>query len=480
MPIGSVSGFWMGGRPSGLPENLEDQLADARRQQLVTPIKEDISEAESLKKTLTNFSSNISQLVQYLDPMTEADTFDVSSATSSDADAVGVTADSDATKGTYDLDVTHLAQAQTQQVGVDSGLSDADDAALVADDMQVSFFHGGEEYSYTTDGESTLQSLATAINDDANGVRATVNNVGTSDSPEYALILKSETTGGESQLITTDGSTDGSNLGVQITDTTASGRTNLFEVGAFSQSTTQQGQNASFSVDGVAYERASNEVADVIQGVTLDLQTTGSDIRVTVQRDMEAVTSSVQNFVKAFNASRGYIDQQTNYNPETGESGALQGSSIANSIERKMVNAIHSQVGGSDATFSYLSEIGIEIQRDGSLSFDADKFGSAFNDDPQAVQDMFVGETGFAETLKSQMTSYTDKYDGLLTYKIESVGNQLTDLNDELDDAETSVQDYLERMVQKYTAMENAISGYKSMEGAIESMNDTFKAMNEG
>lgn len=475
MSIGSVSNFWMNGRPSGLPENIEDQLADVRRQQRVEPITEDIEEAKSLKKTLGNFNSGLSQLVQAIDPLASAQSFETKTATSSQETVVEVSADSKAVHGSYDISVTGLAQAHTHSLGVDSGLDDPDDASLIAEDMQVSFFHKGQEHTYATDGETTLSSLAESINQDDNGVRATVNNTGTEDAPEYSLILKSESTGAGSNRITRDG--DEANVGVQITDTLENGRTNLFEVGTFEQAETQAGTNAVFSVDGVQYERAGKEISDVIQGVMFELKAAGSST-VQIEQDTQAVVSRVEKFVKMYNSVRGYIDEKTGYDKENDKAGALMGSSLANGVERKLANLIQMPV-SNEGAYSYLSEVGISVQRDGSLELDREAFTQALSEDAQGVQNMFAGENGVAKQLKTSLTAYTQTYDGLIPSRIDSIDQQITRLQDQRDDAQEGVQRYLERTVAKFTAMENAIMQYQSMQDSIDSMTETWKAMNK-
>lgn len=473
MSLGSISNFWLDGRPSGLPQNIEDQMAEVRWQQKVEPITASIEEAKSLKQTLTNFSTVLSQLVQTIDPLTSAQNFETNTAISSDTAVLGVSADSSAVRGSYDIDVSALARAHTHSVGVDAGLEDDSNPSLIASDMQISFYHQGQEFAYTTASTTTLQSLAESINQDQNGVRATVNNTGSEDAPEYSLILKSENTGAGSNLITTDGQEE--NTGVLITDTLGTGRTNLFEVGTFEQTETQSGANAQFSVDGVHYERAVNQVSDVIEGVTLEFKDVGSSDLQVVQ-DTESLVNMVSNFVQLYNAARGYINDRTAYDAENDEAGPLMGSSLALGVERKLANLIQAPV-SSSGEYSYLSEVGITVQRDGSLNFDQTALTKALSTDPQRVQELFAGDNGVTQKMKTAMTAYTQTYDGLITNRIQTVENNIKSLQTSREDAEENVQRYLERTVAKFSAMENAIRQYQGMQDQIDSMTENWKMM---
>lgn len=469
MAIGSVSNIWMNGRPSGLPENIEDQLAEAKREQVVTPIEEDISETESLRDTYKGFHSNLGEFLMAAMPLSDTSTFDVFSAASSDTQVAEVTAEAGAARGRYALDVTQQAQAHTLKVDLATGIADADATDLFSQDGQLSFFHGGSEYSYAiTAGETSLNDLAQAIQAEDNGVTASVNNIGSPESPDYALILKSESTGAGQNLITSDGV----NEGVALT----AGGTDLF-TGDWEQATSLPGQNAIFSVDGVEYERSSNTIEDVVDGLSLEL-TGGGVAEIAVQRDKDSVVQSIQKFVNAFNATQGYIDDKTSYDTENDKAGALLGSSLANNVQSRMRQIVLGAVPGTGSgELQYLSEIGVEFQRDGSLELNTAKLEAVLVASPDEVEALFAGENGVAERMSETLKNYTNSTDGSVTYKVQSLEQRIDRYEDDLDEAEADVQNYLERLVEKYTSMENAIRQYQSMQEQIESMNETFKAM---
>jgi flagellar hook-associated protein 2 len=402
------------------------------------------------------------------DKLNDSDVFQARSASTSDSAVVEASADNSVSEGSYSVDVTNPAKAHNHVVGTDEsgtlkGIDDPNDSSLINADMEISFDHQGTHYAYTTDSETTLSSLADKIDEDNNGVSASVSNMGTTDNPQYVLSLKSESTGAGDQIITNDSG----NPGVSITDTTASGNT-LFTTEATLQKTTVNGLNADFSVDGVSYERQSNEVSDVIDGVTLNIKESGT-ADVSVSQDVQSVADQVQSFVDTFNKTNNFIAKQSEYDKEEDKAGPLLGSSVARSADSRMTRTLMEPVKGTaDEPYQYLSQVGFEFQRDGSLEFDSSEFKSAMQDNPQAVEKLFVGEEGAAGKMENMLkNAFTDNIDGAVTTKIDTIDNRIDRLNDRIDREQQSLQEYRERTVERFSEMEQAIMKYQSIESQL-------------
>lgn len=480
MDLGSVSGFWMNGRPSGLPENIEDQLAEAKRKQLVEPLESEKESVAAKKEAYTTLNTAISNLAQMADGLNSEQLFDVRSATSSNEAAATVKADSGAGVGTSSLEVKNTATKHAMIVGVDDGvadngetlgISDPDDAALVNDGIDISFSHEGESYSYTTNEDTTLNGIAQVINAEENGVSAAVSNIGSEDAPEYVMIMKSESTGAGENRITNSAGESGVDIsGNLFLD--ADGNELVNEVDQ-----AQPGLDAEFTLDGVSFTRSSNTVDDVAEGLTLTLNGAGAS-SIDVSRDYSGAGESISGFVQAFNQAKEYLGESTNYDEEEESAGQLLGSNIANSLERKMNNLVISKVEGADSqSFQYLSEVGVQFERNGTLSLDEEALQSALSEDGDGVKALFAGEDGVAQNLVDSLKDYTRSGDGAITYKLESLDRKSDTLDDQIEDAEDDVQNYLGRLVSKYSAMEESIQAYKSVQQQLDSYADQWKNM---
>lgn len=108
----------------------------------------------------------------------------------------------------------------------------------------------------------------------------------------------------------------------------------------------QAGQNSRMVVNGVTVSREGNLVADVIAGVTLVLNSAevGRQVTLSLTPDYSTMIASVQNFVDNYNNARSFIREQTSFNSETLQAGALLGDSAVLSVERNMFDIIGTRV----------------------------------------------------------------------------------------------------------------------------------------
>jgi flagellar hook-associated protein 2 len=133
---------------------------------------------------------------------------------------------------------------------------------------------------------------------------------------------------------------------------------------------TQQGQNAEIRFNGWPntgwLEKESNTVSDVVEGISLNLRSTGK-VTVTVELDTEMIEKNVQTFVDAVNDFRTIIlnltkvdDSKTVLDPEYAETqsemqmgNALTGNYGVQLLSSNLKQAVSSQAKG----FAYLQEI---------------------------------------------------------------------------------------------------------------------------
>jgi len=152
--------------------------------------------------------------------------------------------------------------------------------------------------------------------------------------------------------------------------------------------------------------RSSNTVDDVIYGVTLHLHdvTDASGEELTLTRDIESVKEKMDSLVLAYNTAMEFIDEKTAYNEnEEGEqtAGILMGDYIVSTISYMFREPIIEQTAGFIQDMdSFLTplDIGLDIDRDGTLSFDASKFDEAIAEDYLAVLDVIGADKAGSST----------------------------------------------------------------------------------
>jgi len=479
MAIGTISNVYPGGeRPSGLPVDIVQRLVNARRQETISPIETERQQLQSERDLLQKLNGQVKAVgdaARQLDSASELKSY---VAGSSKEDAVGVSITGTPSAGSYRVNVNQAAKAQTQLIGVDDGdgatgvtqgVSDPDDANKLNTGIEVSFAHGGSQSTYTTDGDTTLNSLASKIRGEDNGVAASVVNIGTSDTPQYVLQLKSESTGsGENEITKSDGGA----VGVKVTD--PDGTDSLFTTGAVEQETAQAGQNAEFTVDGVSYTRSSNTVSDVIEGVSLEIKgQTSTEANIEIARDPEQATKSAEALVKSLNGVGSFLDQQTRYNQDSGEAGPLLGNPAARQVDSALRNTLISQVPGTEGQdLQYLSQVGIGFTRDGEVTLDKEQFQSALANRPKEVETLLAGGDGAMRRMVNEVKALTNSVDGTITAAIDTYENRDQRLQEEIQAAKDDLQRYDERLSQKYSQLEKTVQELQALEGQLGNMLD--------
>jgi len=149
--------------------------------------------------------------------------------------------------------------------------------------------------------------------------------------------------------------------------------------------------------------RSSNTVDDVIYGVTLHLHdvtdSTGEEL--TLTRDIESVKERIDSFVLAYNESVEFIEEMTAYNEEDETAGVLMSDYVVSTIRYRFREPIIEQTAGFiqdiDA-FRTPLDIGLDIDRDGVLTFDTSKFDEAVAEDYLAVLDVIGADKSGSST----------------------------------------------------------------------------------
>jgi flagellar hook-associated protein 2 len=283
---------------------------------------------------------------------------------------LSVTVDDGADTGSYSLTVQQLATAH--KVASSSYASRSDDLGLSG--SITLGIDGGDGVAIDIDADMSLADIAQAINNvkTSSGVQATVLKV--SDSA-YQLILTSVDTG--ETIVAGDDDGVLKSLGV------------LDDSGGFADEV-QAAQEAIFSLDGVSITRSSNDVDDVLDGVTLHLYSTtstGQSITVEVGQNLSDIYDAVTAFVDAYNAYRQWALSQQQLSSSGGASSdsVLFGDSTIRSINTKIASAL---------TFSLdeasLSAIGLSFDSSNNLQYDEDTLENALLDDSSLVQKLFA------------------------------------------------------------------------------------------
>jgi flagellar hook-associated protein 2 len=381
------------------------------------PLTQMKTEAKKIDTKISAYGKLQSQISGFRDAaatLARFETWRAVKATSGNAAAVEITAGAGATATQRAIEVQKLAQSQT----VTSGALAGSDTVVGGGTLRIqlgtqpsgasSFTPDAArpEVSVTVAAGATLAEVRDAINGAGAGVRASI----VRDGDQVRLFVTGTTSGANQafRLQADDGdgnSTDTAGLSSIAFDPTAAagaGR-NLTMMRAAS--------DAEYTIDGVALTAHSNRIAGALDGVDLVLkQVTTAPVLLDVDVDAQALQESLKKFVTAYNSMNTLLAEQTKYDETSKVAGVLQGDRSAVSILSQVRAIVRETVTGG--TLTKLADVGVSLQRDGSLQLKSSTFESAATD-PTRLETLFAA-VGTGETDRGLMQRFRDLGDRLI------------------------------------------------------------------
>ena len=524
----SLSGF------SGMDtESIVQQMMQVERR----PIQRMQLKQQEINKKIDGWQEINSSLDTLKNKANELqDVFSEMAPKSSNEDVLTATAVSEANKSSYDIDVTKLAKSNR----IASGREDDTTSSLNLNGGAGGEFTvklgTGENFNVSVDGSDSLNNVKDAINTAAGNDDGSGNRLVEASIVDNTLIMKSAKTGNDQIISFTD--TNGileNDLGFKFEAASEPG-----DVKATGESLLQEASNANFTVDGLEVNRSSNNIDDVIDGVTLDLKDTGSST-LEIAPDKEGMSEKMKAFVEQYNKVRNTMEKYG------GEEGRLQGDFTLSSLENKLYNAtitpsttvsseeylssnplsgagtlnitvdentetvnfngsetleeITSKIDGTNGVSSYVEDgrvviesntrkavdlsgsdsqmltdlklpqnfekntatlMGIDVNDDGTLTFNESKFNDAIENNITSLKQMFGGVNGIVDRIDQEVNLAVDSFDGYLTGRIDTLENEIDYLDDSIESQEERLEMREESLRSQFARMEEMVSKYQS------------------
>ena len=419
--VSSMGGISSPGIGSGLNVNaivsalmtVESQPINLLNQQ-ESSYQAKLSAYGSMTAALSSFQSSVATL-------TSQSTFQTLSATPSDTTVLTAAAANNASTGNYSINTTALAQAQTL---VASGQASTTSAIGTGASTTLTFSFGttsGNTFTQDpTQGTKTvtidssnnsLQGIADAINAANIGVTASIVNDGSST--PYKLELTSSTGANHSMEITVSG------------DATLQSLLSYSPGGSQSMTQTVAGQDAALTVNGLSIASPTNTVTSAISGVTLNLLKTGTST-LSITNNASSVATAVQSFVTAYNTLHGALSPLTAYDSTTQQGGPLLGDYTAMSVQTQLSGVLVSAVPGlsGNSGITTLGQLGISLNKDGTLSLDNTKLQSAISSNLSDIAGMFASVGKTTDSLVNYVSSTSNTQPGSYSVDVSQLATQ--------------------------------------------------------
>lgn len=362
------------------------------------------------------------------------------SASSSDATAVSVVAPNASSTASYSINVGTLAVAQSLSTGA-GAITDAADIGSGT----LTITRGGTPVNLTIAPGTSLVALRDQINAGAAGVNAAI----VQDSGGPRLVFTASETGVANAV-----------------SVAVSGATGQLAALTYPGGMTQDrpAANASFSINGLPLTSASNKLTNVVDGLTLTLsKATTTPVTVSVAPDTTTLRKGITDFVAAYNEVNKYLATETRFDEAKKVAGALQGDRAAVGLQGRLRSLLQ-EPSTASAIYGRLSDLGLEMQRDGSIKVNDSKLDAALVNPSQVAQAFSTLSTGFGQRFKA-LTDGVVGTDGTLTSR--SAGLRETIKRNEKDqqrqeDRVARVQARLERQYSALDTNLNRLNGLGS------------------
>lgn len=368
-----------------------------------------------------SIKSALSSLQTAAAALADTTIFNGKSVTVSDPSVVTASASSTAAAGSYTLTVTQLAKFHTLRSTTNyAATTDTFNTGTLAISIG-----GGSAVNVTIDSSNnTLAGISQAINSANAGVTATILNDGTTN----RLVLTSNTSGSVGAITVT------------ATDSGSGGTNALSGLDSASLLQTQPADNALFNINGIDISRSSNTVTDAIAGLTFRLTKGTSAAPATatlsVDRNTDAIASAINTFVQAYNTAAGLLKTDSSFDASTKTAAILNGDSTVRTLQAQLSDLVHTSVTGIAGGISTLSDIGITMQKDGTLATDSTKLAAALADPTKDVTGLFTqtttGNEGIAVRFSAAVRS-SIAFDGLIATRTDGITASIKGINDSID-----------------------------------------------
>lgn len=450
---GSLS---FGGLISGLnTQDIVAKLTALKKTQLVDPIQKKIDAITAQKEALSPIEKALNDLKVASYGLKEPGSkiWNTRQATSSDTNTIVIAGvdSSKAVPATYK--VTEIsALAQPDRI-IFTGQANKDITQYGSGTITITY------KSVTTNiaidsTTSTLDNIATAINNAGIGVTASIVDDGSASTP-YRLTLTAGTTGADTTIT--------HNINTVYAPLT---------VDPISTNAANEPLDAAFKVNAIAMTSANNTVSEAIPGVSFSLLATDivNTKTITVKQATSSIVSALSAFVTSYSAAREAIkkaimpDANNKFGP-LGHDNNLTTSNVE--LARIMGSTMLSLTG---YPYDTLADIGITTDTAGIIKVDTSKLTTSLESNVTGVRLLFQGSTsedGIAERLWSHIDNLLNPQ-GTIRKRQDYMSQNTLDLQELIKRRQKMVDQYQARLLAQYNSMEMVLNRLKTSQQQLD------------
>lgn len=385
--------------------------------------------------TLGNLNSAVAAVGTALQTLGKLGSGQALAATSTDDQVVTATGTGANSAASYSItNVSTIASPASER----SQTSYADGSATpVSTTGSMKLVYGGNSYPITLGaGKNNLAGLRDAINKLGVGVTASVLTPG-----NVAYLAVSANSPGVTTLKVIDDPTGAAN--------------NIL-------TSTNQGTNTNFNLNGIAISTPGTTVNSVIPGLTLNFKSTtaaSENVTVKLSTDTSQISSALQTLASSYNSLQSQLAAQFS---KTG--GTLSGNNIVYQIRQAMSSIVQFQGGGS---MGNLANLGIEMSQTGQMSFNQTTFNGLSDAQIASATALLGSSTTGIGGLQKTFTAITDPVTGSVANQTAQWEKTNTSLTAQIAAKNTSIAALQQSINQRLQAADASIAKLTSQQNVL-------------
>ena len=426
------------------------QIMESERQPIKT-LEARKAHEEARMKLFQEFKTKFSELNTVLDDFKDFRKFrELKVDLGNGKDLISVTLDKErAQPGSYTLEIDALAEKSS----IISNAHDDPDEKNLGVGYIVSYDRdGNKNETYIDEEHASLHGIANAINNQPNlPVRASVVKDDTDPDSRWKIIVSSR----EEGLI----------KGQDFPEFYFMDGEDNFYI-----DDNHDPQNAILSIDNFEIESSGNKITDFLEGVNVELLAAREDEPFTFQitEDYEKIAGKVKALIDKLNGILEFVNKQNKLDDKSNTKDTFGGDTGLQGIEYRLREILHDGYPvdekdsdtDADATgqkLIFVSDVGIQFEKTGLLSFKEDKFKQAMQKNFPAIAQLVTGPEGFATTIRKTLESYTSPANGTLALRERGLQTRIGAIDKQISDKERLLDQKQQSLTAKFSRLEASL-----------------------
>lgn len=219
--------------------------------------------------------------------------------------------------------------------------------------------------------------------------------------------------------------------------------------------------------DGVPLTRPGNTITDLVPGVRLRLgQETGSRaVALSATRDVQTLSDTLTDYAETLSAMRQLIGDLRRGASNGEAAGPLSGNSTARLMDQSLVAMISAPL--SAAGGMSLRDLGVQVTRDGLVSFDSNRLATLSEADLGRAEALIGAQSGsgFGTGLASLRGIAN-----LATPAAEGLGRERQAVDRLLEQANDRLETYRDTLIRQFAAMDQLVASSKAVGTQLEQL----------